>query len=112
MELIQSANVALRFILELCALIAFGYYGFRTGTGRAAQIALGIGVPLIVAVMWIMFGAPGAAYELGDPWHLGLEIVFFGGAAVALAAAGRRPLALVFGTLAVINRALMYLWGQ
>jgi hypothetical protein len=32
MQIIQFANLALRFILELAALGAFGYWGFKTGS--------------------------------------------------------------------------------
>ncbi len=41
LELIKGANLALRFLLELCALGALGYWGFKTGGGLAAKIGLG-----------------------------------------------------------------------
>ena len=112
MELLQSANLALRFVLELCALAAFSYWGFHAPSSRVARIAAAIVAPLVAAVVWILFGAPGAQFELSDPLHLVLEVLFFGGAAVALRAAGRRTYALAFGALAAINRALMYAWDQ
>jgi Protein of unknown function (DUF2568) len=87
-EVIKSANVALRFLLELCVLAALGYWGFQTGQGLLAKIGLGIGVPLIAAVVWGLVGAPGSPWQLHDPWHLVLEVVVFGAAAVALFAAG------------------------
>ena len=31
LEVIKAANLALRFLLELCALGALGYWGFKTG---------------------------------------------------------------------------------
>jgi Protein of unknown function (DUF2568) len=111
-ELLQSANVALRFVLELCALAAFGYWGFHAPASRGVRIALAIAAPLLAALVWILLGAPGAEFELRDPLHFVLEVLFFGGAAVALAAASRRNYALALGGLAVINRALMYVWGQ
>jgi Protein of unknown function (DUF2568) len=42
LEVIKTANVALRFLLELCILVALGYWGFQTGQGQLAKIALGI----------------------------------------------------------------------
>ena len=55
LELIKGANLLLRFLLELCALGALGYWGFKTGSGLVAKIGLGIGAPLVVAVVWAMF---------------------------------------------------------
>lgn len=43
LESIKGANLALRFLLELCALIALAYWGFETGSGAIAKFALGIG---------------------------------------------------------------------
>ena len=51
MELIKGANLALRFLLELCALGALGYWGFKTGGGAVAKITLSIGAPLVAAVV-------------------------------------------------------------
>jgi hypothetical protein len=112
LEVIKTANVALRFLLELCILVALGYWGFQTGQGQLAKIALGIGFPLIAAVVWGLFGAPGSPWQLHDPWHLVLEVILFGGAALALFVAGQRVLGLAFVLLFVMNRALMYAWGQ
>ncbi len=41
-----------------------------------------------------------------------LEIIFFGGAAIALLMARRRWPALAFAALYVFNRTLMYVWAQ
>ena len=37
----HRVNLALAFLLELCALGALGYWGVRTGGGPAAKVALG-----------------------------------------------------------------------
>jgi hypothetical protein len=34
MRLFKSVNLALRFLLELCALAALAYWGFQTGKDR------------------------------------------------------------------------------
>jgi hypothetical protein len=75
--------------------------GFQTRGSRWLRITLAVGAPLLAAVVWILFGAPGAQFELHDPLHLVLEVLFFGGAVLALLAAGRGTSALVFGALAV-----------
>ncbi len=55
MELIKGVNLALRFLLELCALGALDYWGFETGGGAVAKILLGIGTPLVAAVNYANF---------------------------------------------------------
>jgi hypothetical protein len=112
MELIKGANLLLRFLLELCALGALGYWGFKTGSGLAAKIGLGIGAPLVAAVVWAMFVSPQAPVQLPGLLVLILQVVVFGSAAAALAATGHRTLAVVFGAIAALNAVLMYAWGQ
>ena len=106
LELIRGANLALRFLLDLGAL---GYWGFKTGGGLIAKIGLGIGAPLIAAVVWGTFLSPQAPVRLSGLLVLILQALVFGSAAAGLVATGHRTLALVF---VVINAALMYLWGQ
>ena len=112
LELIKGANLALRFLLELCVLAALGYWGFKIGSASIGKIALGIGAPLVVAVVWGVFVSPNAAVALPWPVHLLLELVIFGLAAAALYAAERPTLGWVLALVFVINRVLMYVWEQ
>ena len=109
---IKLANVSLRFVLELCVLVALGYWGFQVGRSVPLKTLLGIGAPLLAAVVWGVFVAPKASVPVPDPLHLVLELVVFGAATVALYVAGRHSLAWVLGIVFVINRILMYAWGQ
>ncbi|GIK40391.1 MAG: hypothetical protein BroJett011_42240 [Chloroflexota bacterium] len=112
MEIIKSANLALRFLLELCILVTLGYWGFKTGLGWAVKIGLGIGGPLLVAVVWGIFLAPNSSMRLQEPFLLILELVIFGLAIAALFATGHRSLAWAFGLIYVINKILMIIWKQ
>ncbi len=112
LEVIKGAKLALRFLLELCALIALGYWGFTTGSGAIAKVALGIGAPLVAAVVWGVFVAPRAPVALPGVVVLLLQVVVFGSAAAGLVATGHRTLALAFAVVVVINAVLMYVWGQ
>jgi hypothetical protein len=112
MALIKGSNLLLRFLLELCALGAVGYWGFKTGGGFAAKLGLGIGAPLVVAVVWAVFVSPRAPVRLALPLSLLLQVAVFGIAAAALVATGHRTLAWVFVALVVVNAVLMYVWGQ
>jgi len=84
LTLLKNANLALAFLLELCALVALGYWGLQSGQGMIAKIGLAIGAPVVAVVIWALFGAPKAVWPLVGPWHLIVDVVFFGGAAVAL----------------------------
>lgn len=84
MEFIKGVNVLVRFLLELCALGAVGYWGFKTGGGLAAKVGLGIGAPLVVAVTWAVFVSPRAPVQLPLPVSLLLQVAVFGLAAAAL----------------------------
>jgi hypothetical protein len=112
LELNKGANLALRFVLELCALGALGYWGFKTGGGLMMKIGLGIGAPLVAAVVWGTFVSPRATVQLPGLVVLLLQVLVFGLAAAGLVVTGHRTLALVFGVIVAINAILMYLWGQ
>lgn len=112
MELLQNLNLALRFLLELCALAAFGYWGFQTGGNVFAKISFGIGAPLLIAVVWGFLGSPNAPVTLPPLQHLLLEVIIFGLPALALYAAGKQSWALIYAVLVISNRILMFIWGQ
>lgn len=112
MLILQNFNLALRFFLELCALGALGYWGFHTGKGTITKIALGIGAPFVIAVIWGIFGSPNASVKLSALLHLFLELIVFGLPIVALFAAGKPHLAWIYGAAVIINRFLMFVWGQ
>jgi hypothetical protein len=61
-------NNALRFLLEMLALISFGYWGYLQ-TDLWWRILLAAGLPLLFASIWGIFAVP------GDPSRSGLTIV-------------------------------------
>jgi hypothetical protein len=112
MLVIKSANLALRFILELCALGALGYWGYRTGSGLLLKIVLTVGAPLLAAVVWGAFIAPKASVPVPIWLWLVLQALIFGLATAGLVATGHQTLAVAFVLAVLINGALMYVWGQ
>jgi hypothetical protein len=107
----QSANLAVRFLLELSALAALGYWGAQTGGSLALRIALAIAAPVAAAVVWGTYGAPAAPLRLRRPGRLALEAVIFGLAALGLAA-GHPHLAITFLTAVLANDLLLFAWRQ
>ena len=112
MNALKSINLAVRFLLEICVLISVGYWGFNAGTGWFPRILLGIGAPLLIAVIWSMFGAPKAPYHLTGFMMFVLELVVFGSGVAALLATKNYPLARDFTVIVIINRTLMLIWRQ
>jgi hypothetical protein len=109
---IKNANLALAFFLELGVLAALAYWGFQTGQGTIARIALGIGAPAVAIAVWALFGSPQAMWHLDGIFRVLLEVVFFGSAAVALFAAGQHVLGIAFAVVFVLNTVLASVLGQ
>lgn len=110
--MIYSANLGLRFILELCALGALGYWGYRTGGTTLAKLARAAGAVIATAVVWAAFVAPDASVPAPGPVRALLQVLVFGAAAVALFSLRRTMVASVFGAIVLLNAALMAVWGQ
>src|SRR5690348_517258 len=111
MTIAQSANLLVRFLLELCMLGSLGYWGFQTSNGLLVKIVLGLGAPLLAAIVWGTFISPKAAIPLSAPLWILIQVAVFGAAMAALAATGRPTLAWTLGVAATLNGVLMYLLG-
>jgi hypothetical protein len=112
MMILKYVNLALAFALELAMLAAYAFWGFGAVENTLLRIILGVGIPLIVAGIWGMYMAPRAAKPVTPQVKLVLLLVLFGGAALALAAAGQITLAAIFAALVVINQVLLRVWQQ
>lgn len=106
------ANLGLRFLLELAALVGLGYWGFTISGSTLLRILLGIGAPLAAALLWGTFVSPKARIPLPGEWRLLPEILIFGAAALALYTAGRSSLAFTFAGLAILSRILLFILPQ
>lgn len=113
MNVLKGANLALRFGLELAALLAFAYWGFSLpGASTIFRAIVGLGAPILAATLWGVFAAPKSKRRLrGAPYH-GFEIVFFGLAVAALVAAHSTTLGIILAVLVMINLILIEVWNQ
>lgn len=112
MDVLKGFNLLIRFLLELCLLAAVGYWGFKTHSGWAMKIVFGIGLPILIAVLWGLFIAPRAAYPLKGISYLAVELILLGSGAVALFASGKPNLGWIYTVILVINKVLLILWKQ
>jgi len=108
--LVSAVNLTVRFLLELCALAALAWWGFTTGPNALAKVGLGIGAPLLAAVLWGAFVAPNARVTV--PWtvRLAVELAVFAAAVAALFAIDRPGLALALGGAYAVNHVMVDVW--
>ena len=72
-----------------------------------AKASLGLGAPLLAAVIWGLWVAPASRRRLPDPARLVVEVVLFAAGVAALAAAGYVVVAVVFGVVVTVNIVLV-----
>jgi hypothetical protein len=108
----KSTNLALRFLLELAALTALGYWGATANADEVGRAALAIGLPLAAAVFWGAFVAPRARVVLPTGVRMALGLLVFACAAAALTDRGHPRFGAGFLMLALVNVLLMLAWRQ
>ena len=107
----RPANAGLRFLLELSALAAVAYWGWSEHSG-VWRVVLVVAGPLAIALVWGRWVAPKAKARVGDPWKLVIEVLVFGSAVAALAAADQVVLAVVLAAAALLHLGLTFALGQ
>lgn len=112
METIKSLNLALRFFLELAALAAFAFWGWSISDNLLLQVVLAFALPLLGAAVWGKFVAPASPTRLPNLPRLGLEVVIFALAVIALMAAGEAAWGLILAFFVAMNLAFLTLWDQ
>jgi hypothetical protein len=107
----NPVNLGLRFLLELAALFAMGYWGWTQHEGFA-RVLLAIGIPLIAAALWGTFRVDNdpkkAPVAVPGVARLLLEIVFFAVGVALLAAANQTTAATVFGLVVLFHYLISY----
>jgi hypothetical protein len=112
MDVVKGANLALRFGLELAALAALAYWGFRTGGNALVKALLGLGAPLAAAVLWGLFVSPNARLQAPLLLVLAVEFIVFASAVAALAAAGRPTWAWTLAVAVVLMEVGVAVFAQ
>lgn len=104
-------NLLLRFLLEIVALVAIGYWAWTSSPG-SLKFTLGIGVPILAAVIWATFrvnGDPGLApVAVPGALRLLIELIVLLGGVLALYLVGRNNLAIIFAVLLILHYVMSY----
>lgn len=99
-------NLALAFGLEIVGLFAMGFWGWTQHEGFL-RILLGLGLPIIAAVIWGVFrvdGAPGKApVRVSGLVRLLIEWGFYIVAVILFAAAGQTVAAVVMAVVVIAH---------
>jgi hypothetical protein len=102
---LRGVTLTVRFLCELAMLAALASWGFTVGDGIGTWV-LGLGAPLMAAVVWGAWVAPKARWPVPMPVRVVIELVLFGAAVGALAVAGQPVLAVVLGVAALVTSLL------
>jgi hypothetical protein len=107
-------NLAIRFILELSALVSVGVWGWRQNDGWL-RFVLAIGIPVILAAIWGTFAVPedpsrsgGAPIVTSGIVRLIIELAFFGIAVWALYDMGFIKISIALGIIVILHYILSY----
>ncbi len=101
-------NLGLRVIMELGIVLAFGYFGYHTGSGMGQKILFCIIFSLVGFGFWGLVDF----HQLGnfaEPMRLIQELFISGLAAFALYATGMHAAGWALGILSVVYHVLVYI---
>jgi hypothetical protein len=112
MNALKGINLLVRFLLELCMLAAVGYWGFKSQSSWGMKILFGIGLPVLIAVIWGYFMAPRSTHRLSGVPFTVMDIILLGSGAVALYASGLLTLAWIYAVVLIVSEILRLVWKQ
>jgi hypothetical protein len=107
-------NLFVRFMLEIIALVAIGFWGWQYTNGWL-QYILAIGLPFLLAAIWGIFAVPNDPSRSGKApiatpgfIRLGLELGFFALATWFLYDMEHTNLSLAFASTVALHYAISY----
>ena len=105
-------NLAGRFMLELAAIGAVGYWGFQVAAAVPLRLALGVGAAAVLIAFWALVVAPTADNAIPADLRILIGSFVLLLAAGALALAGQPTLAVTFTVAVVVNTLLLFVLGH
>jgi len=107
-------NLAVRFALEVFALIAYGMWGWSIGDSFL-KIVLAVGIPILVAVLWGVFAVSGDPSRSGKTvietpgiLRLLLELIIFSVASWLLFKMGFNSYGTIFLVVFILHYLISY----
>jgi hypothetical protein len=109
LTVIRATTTVVAFGLELAVYAAVSYWGFTASRRWPVRVLAGLGMPLLFILVWSLFGAPSASHPQHGASRAVLEVLWFGGGALALVVRGRRRLAAAFVIAYLLSTAAQWL---
>lgn len=107
-------NLAFRFLLEITALFAVGYWGYTQHEGFIRYL-LALLLPILFATVWTVFNVPNDKSRSGKApvvvpgfMRLFIELSIFTLAAFAIHASGHAQYAIIFSVIAGFHYLIAY----
>ena len=107
-------NLAIRFLLEMSALVAIGIWGWKQSGGWFHYV-FAIGLPMILAAIWGTFAVRGDPSRSGKTpvatpgfLRLVIELGIFAFAAWSLFEIGHYKLSIALGTIVLLHYIISY----
>jgi uncharacterized protein DUF2568 len=100
---VRTANLGLRFLLEIGMLVGLGWWGAHAAGWWAALL-----LPAGAALVWGSFLSPKARWTIPRPARLVLELFLFGLAAAGYDAVGRPWVAVGFAAAVAVSEVVTW----
>ena len=102
-----NANDVVAFLVEMVVLGLLAWAGFAADATLWLRLLLGIGLPLVAAVLWGLFAAPRARIS-SPPLRLATKLLVLGAGVLAGFLVLPAAWAAAFAVVVVVNLVLMY----
>ena len=102
-----NANDVVAFLVEVLVLVLLAWAGFSADASGLLRVLLGVGLPVVAAVLWGLFAAPRARVS-SEPLRLVTKVVVLGAGVVAGFLVLPTVWAVVVAVVVVVNLVLMY----
>ena len=110
----HPVNLAVRFLLEMSALVSLGLWGWKQSDGWF-RFVLAFGIPIIFAMIWGTFAVPDDPSRSGKApivtpgiIRFAIEIGLFSCATWSLYNMGFNKVSLAFGIIVVVHYIISY----
>jgi hypothetical protein len=104
----SGAHLAVRFVVEVAAVVVVATWGFRSAAGGAAPWLLGIGAPLVLIAFWGAVVAPRSLLPVPGTVKSVLAVGVLWCAAAVMAVVWGPGIALGYAALVLLNAAAVH----
>lgn len=108
--MLVHAYAAFRFLFEIATLISIGYWGFHLEELGTIRYILGIALPILVAIVWGVWGSPKAPKRLGSLGRFMLELAIYCLGTLCLCLSGFMVIGIAYAIIGLINCIVHQVW--